>query len=65
MTLGMSLETFITRDLSVVEHNTLPMETAEHNEDEERHANEKITTEDILGIEFISSKDTVFMFDFY
>ena len=48
----MSLETFIARDLSVVEHNTLSMETEqnEHNEDEEVQINERITTEDILGI---------------
>ena len=48
---GMSLETFIARDFSVIEHNLQEMETEEkeENNDEPLDATEKITTEDILG----------------
>ena len=47
----MSLETFIGRDLLVMEHNIPPVE-AEQNEDNENEqfpSTERITTEDILG----------------
>lgn len=49
----MSLETFIGRDLLVLEHNLQAMETEEHqgNDEEQLESTEKITTEDILGIE--------------
>jgi hypothetical protein len=48
----MSLETFIARDLLVLEHNIQPMETEqnEDNENEQLPTTERITTEDILGI---------------
>ncbi len=58
---GMSLETFIARDLSVMEHHIQSMVTEqnENNEDddiEQLQTTEKITTEDILGN--ISESDT-------
>jgi hypothetical protein len=48
----MSLETFIARDFSVMEHNLQAIETEEkeENNDEPLETTEKITTEDILGI---------------
>ncbi len=50
-TLGMSLETFIARDLSVMEQHLQSMVTEqnENNDDEQLQTTEKITTEDILG----------------
>lgn len=48
----MSLETFIARDLSVMEHNIQPIETEQNqdNDDNEQfQITERITTEDILG----------------
>jgi hypothetical protein len=48
---GMSLETFIARDFSVMEHNLQAMETEEkeENNDQPLDTTEMITTEDILG----------------
>ena len=50
-TLGMSLETFISRDLEVLQHQLQAMESEQNqdNADELSQTNEKITTEDILG----------------
>jgi len=55
---GMSLETFIARDFSVMEHQIQPVitEQNEDNDDEQLQTTEKITTEDILGN--ISESDT-------
>ena len=49
---GMSLETFISRDLAAIEQQMQAMAAAEQNEDdndEQYDTNEKVTTEDILG----------------
>jgi hypothetical protein len=61
---GMSLETFIARDFSVMEHNLQAIETEEkeENNDEPLETTEKITTEDILGIEKISFPKKTEMF---
>ncbi|UJR26734.1 hypothetical protein I4U23_008049 [Adineta vaga] len=55
---GMSLETFIARELSAMEQNIQAMEaqTNESNDDAERETTEPTTTEDILGD--ISESDT-------
>ena len=47
----MSLETFISRDLEVLQHQLQAMESEQNqdNADELSQTNEKITTEDILG----------------
>ncbi len=49
----MSLETFIARDLSVMEQHLQSMVTEQNednnNDDEQLQTTEKITTEDILG----------------
>jgi hypothetical protein len=50
----MSLETFIARDLSVMEQHLQAMENEQlnqDNEDEQLQSTGRITTEDILGIE--------------
>jgi len=54
----MSLETFIARDFSVMEHQIQPVitEQNEDNDDEQLQTTEKITTEDILG------KNIIFLF---
>ncbi|CAF2594693.1 unnamed protein product [Rotaria sp. Silwood2] len=58
-TLGMSLETFIARDFSAMEHNvqTMKTEQKEDDDDDDQYQTiERITTEDILGN--ISESDT-------
>ncbi|CAF3688741.1 unnamed protein product [Rotaria socialis] len=46
---GMSLETFISRDLAAIEQQMQAMAAAGQNEDDNDEQYEKITTEDILG----------------
>jgi hypothetical protein len=61
----MSLETFIGRDLLVMEHNIQPVETEqnEDNENEQFPSTERITTEDILGTKTIFFiKSYIFIF---
>jgi hypothetical protein len=54
----MSLETFIARDLLVMDPNIQPMESEQNeaNEDEQLQTTERITTEDILGIKIVKKK---------
>jgi len=62
----MSLETFIARDLLVMDPNIQPMESEQNeaNEDEQLQTTERITTEDILGIKIVLKKIKSLIFTF-